>query len=275
MSFFKRGKNKGPKKGADAPSPGEARTSSKGPEDEEGHSSAPHESSPQRVGIVSGVLTTSATIGGPSPLGEIVDRHFGPDASRNQDKEKKQRERARERVSDLPPQHEHLRAVEPLLEDEMDSPRLEIDPMAHVGHATTITGSIVAEEDLEIQGTIEGSIRLANHRLTVGSDGVVKASVEAHTVLVLGRISGDVVASELVEIKPGGVIGGDVKSPRVIMHDGGVVVGGMDMTASLPSSGEAHRASPSTDSKMPPMPERPKLKSVESSRDSATDEGTA
>jgi cytoskeletal protein CcmA (bactofilin family) len=172
-----------------------------------------------------------ATTKGQIPMSEIVDRHFGPDAKKRKLDAASRNGHSPEKRTELPLQNEHLRAVEPLLEDVLDSPNLEVDPMAHVGHATTITGNILAEEDLEIQGTIEGSIRLANHQLTVGADGLVKATVEAHTVLVLGRITGDVIASERVEIKAGGVIGGDVKVPRVIMHDGGVVVGGMDMSA--------------------------------------------
>ena len=139
--------------------------------------------------------------------------------------------------------------------------------MARVGHATTVTGRIVAEEDLEIQGTVEGSIRLASHRLTVGSDGSVKANVEAQTVLVRGRISGDVVASEWVEIMAGGLIGGDVKSPRVILHDGGVVVGALDMSASLSSRGRPAKIEDAT-------PGRPRLVRVEWPPDPpSTDEG--
>jgi cytoskeletal protein CcmA (bactofilin family) len=107
--------------------------------------------------------------------------------------------------------------------------------MTLIGHATTITGNIVAEEDLEIQGTIEGSVRLAKHRVVVGSDGIVKATVEADSVLVIGKITGNVVATELVEVNAGGVIEGDVKAPRVIMKDGAIVIGALDMSAGSPS----------------------------------------
>ncbi len=128
--------------------------------------------------------------------------------------------------------------VAPLFPDQPDTPALEVDPMAHIGRATTITGNIVAEEDLEIQGTVEGAVRLANHQVTVGAEGHVKASVEAEIVMVYGRITGDVVASDLVEIEKGGIVGGDVKAPRIIMHDGAIVVGRLDMSASLPNGGK-------------------------------------
>jgi cytoskeletal protein CcmA (bactofilin family) len=122
---------------------------------------------------------------------------------------------------------------------------------------------------LTTSATLEGSLPIggiADHQLTVGSDGLVNANVEAHTVLVLGRVSGDVVASELVEIKAGGVIGGDVKSPRVIMHDGGVVVGGMDLSAALPGSARSSQPEEA-------RPERPRLIRVEPAHDPSRDEG--
>ena len=140
--------------------------------------------------------------------------------------------------------------------------------MAHIGTATTIVGNIVAEEDLEIQGTIDGSVRLVGHRLVVGSEGIVNATVEARTIQVIGKIMGNVIATESVEIKAGGVIGGDVKSPRIIMADGAIVVGALDMSAALPSSFGSTDPGPLT-------PERPRLIKVELSDDSFADEGSA
>ncbi|MBC8187999.1 MAG: polymer-forming cytoskeletal protein [Proteobacteria bacterium] len=268
MAFFKRrkGKKKSGSSSSSRSSPEDARAKSS-VSHSESESPEPRETSPERVGIVLGILMTTPTKG-QIPMSEIVDRHFGLDAKKRNLDADSRNGHSSEKRTELPPQHEHLRAVEPLLEDVLDSPNLEVDPMVHAGHATTITGNILAQEDLEIQGTIEGSIRLANHQLTVGADGLVKATVEAHTVLVLERITGDVIASERVEIEAGGVIGGDVKMPRVIMHDGGVVVGGIDMSASLSSIRESSKS-------QPVMPEHPKLKSVEPTRDSSTEEGGA
>jgi cytoskeletal protein CcmA (bactofilin family) len=229
------------------------------------HRDGHQESSPQRVGIVSGVLSTSAESEGLSQFGAVVERRFGPGPGPERDS--------------LPPRHvaadsafnpcrdaidarEAPRAVETDLDEGAESPNLEVDPMGLIGHATTITGDIVAKEDLEIQGTIDGSVRLVDHRLTIGSGGIVNASVEAHTVLVIGKITGDVIATELVEIKAGGVIGGDVKAPRVIMNDGAIVIGGLDMSAALPL-GESPLVSESPSASESPTPERPRLMRVE------------
>lgn len=117
-------------------------------------------------------------------------------------------------------------------------PARKIEPVPRVGGATTFTGKIVADEDLEVDGTVEGSIILDQHELTVGTRGLVEADVAAKSVIVIGRVTGNVVATEVVEVKSGGVIGGDVMAPRVIMADGAIVIGALDMTAALPKDPE-------------------------------------
>jgi len=231
----------------------------------------PQESSPQRVGIVSGVLSTSADSDDLSQFGAVVERRFGPNSERDP---KSSGQVITNRVEDSSHEaigaHDDLsrgRVVDSPFDDAADdeileSPKLEVDPMALIGHATTITGNIVAEEDLEIQGTIEGSVRLAKHRVVVGSDGIVKATVEAHSVLVIGKITGNVVATELVEVNAGGVIEGDVKAPRVIMNDGAIVIGALDMSTGLPSGVAVSTSTSISDSESLP-PVRARLMKVE------------
>ena len=216
----------------------------------------------RRAGLVSSVLSVSPAPdeGTDSPFQSIVERRFGPRGGTDpQERDEVPSATGREETLDLlPPIHR---------QDEQDeeSPSLEVDPMAHIGHATTITGNIVAEEDLEIHGTIEGSVRLVDHCVTIGGDGVVKATVEAHTVVVFGKITGDVSATERVEIHAGGIIGGDVRAPRVIMHDGAIVVGGLDMSAALPSAAKASGGEVTSFS-------RPQLIQLDPEADPSTDE---
>jgi cytoskeletal protein CcmA (bactofilin family) len=257
MAFFRRGKKTDKKD--DGASEGE-------PSDADSGTIDPDAGSPQRVGVVSGVLSSARAGDGETLFADIVERRFGPTAAGHSDSSslppryESGREDGRadsfedevDRASDDPvvedsatdaresyaevptARRDHLRAVEPLFSDHPAAPDLEVDPMANIGRATTITGNIVAEEDLEIQGTIEGSIRLVDHQLTVGNDGSVKANVEANVVMVYGRVTGNVVATEMVEVEKGGIVGGDIKAPRIIMHDGAIVVGGLDMSAALP-----------------------------------------
>jgi cytoskeletal protein CcmA (bactofilin family) len=210
----------------------------------------------QNVGIVSGVLSSPRDSEEETLFGNVVERRFGPGAAAASE-------------SSPPPLE---------IDDETDSgarasgafesPTLEVDAMGLIGRSTRITGQIEADEDLEIQGRVEGRIHLATHQVTVGRDGVVQADVEAHTVIVIGRVTGNVLAEEVVEVKSGGFIGGDVTAPRVIMADGAIVVGGLDMSAAISDADtdtgaktdslpDARVAGPAK------QPERPTLKSVE------------
>jgi cytoskeletal protein CcmA (bactofilin family) len=295
MAFFKRKKNQGknPDKGEKAESYRFEKSNAKGeqarkPADPNPRGDDPVESSPQRVGVVSGVLSTSADSDDLSQFGAVVERRFGPGAGRDSKVVARRVKASRDELTRVPRNRSRGSVVEPSLDLEVDvdtdetqeSPKLEVDPMALIGQATTISGNIVAEEDLEIQGKIDGSVRLAKHRVVVGSDGIVNAIVEAHSVLVIGKITGNVIATELVEVNSGGVIEGDVKAPRIIMNDGAIVIGSLDMSvastsgvgASAPTSEPApapppdSASGPESNSESSP-PDRPGLMKVEGSDD--------
>ena len=286
MGFFKRGGKgrKGQGDGADDGGDGDSAIEAKA----SAGSGAPEgrESSPQRVGVVSGVLSTPATGGANDErlFGDVVARRFGPAPTADDEETVVEDEAASTRA--LPPRRadvreaiapqgpdaqdtttgrDGLRVVAPLFPDQPpldDEPALEVDSMAHIGRATTITGNIVSEEDLEIQGTVEGSVRLSNHQVTIGAEGHVKASVDAEVVMVYGKVTGDIVASDLVEIEKGGIVGGDVKAPRIVMHDGAIVVGRLDMSAALPNGGGQYESSVEHDDDEGDTSDRPRLAPV-------------
>ena len=184
------------------------------------------------AGPVSSVLNEPVRDDGDSPHGDIVERRFGLGAAAGRVAAAQGAES--EPVVELDPDQVPT-FDEPARTTEREFPPmdLEVDSMAHVGCATTITGDIVAREDLEIEGTVEGTVSVAEHRVTVGAEGVVKARVEAASVVVVGRIEGDVSSSERIEVRSGGYIGGNVTSPRVILQDGAIVIGGLDMSAAI------------------------------------------
>lgn len=237
------------------------------------------ETSPQKVGVVSSVLSTTAEKGecGGSLFGDVVSRRFGPNDDGGAERGVPPRYEAEPMNEETPGEdgtaggtsdslgRDHLRAVAPLFPDQPATPDLEVDPMAHIGRATTITGNIVADEDLEIQGTVEGSVRLSNHQVTIGAEGHVKASVDAEIVMIYGRITGDVVSSDLVEIQKGGIVGGDIRAPRIVMHDGAIVVGALDMSAALPNGGANYEPPEEPD------PPRPHLAPLATSEEEASD----
>jgi cytoskeletal protein CcmA (bactofilin family) len=191
-----------------------------------------------KLGPVSTVLSESRGEGKEGSSEDIVQRRFGPG---------QKKEGADEMAKNLPPARrseqpaatmspktpEPIVPLEVTEHSENESPELEVDPMAHIGRSTTITGDVVAEEDLEILGTVEGTVMLMNHRVCVGDGGLVKGQVHSGSVEVKGRIEGDVEATEVIEVCAGGYVGGNVKSPRVILHDGAIVIGGLDMSAAL------------------------------------------
>jgi len=111
--------------------------------------------------------------------------------------------------------------------------------MANIGKSITIKGDLSGDEDLVIEGTVEGKIELPNNQLTVGGNGEVKADVAAKSVVIVGKVSGNVTGTERVEIDAQGVLDGDVKAPRLIVQEGAVLNGSVDMSGSKGASGAA------------------------------------
>jgi cytoskeletal protein CcmA (bactofilin family) len=122
--------------------------------------------------------------------------------------------------------------------------------MANIGKSITISGDLTGEEDLVIEGKVEGKVTLPNSQLTIGANGSIKAEVQAKSVVVVGRVAGNVRGTERVEIQATGIVEGDVIAPRLVVAEGAVVNGSIQMTskgaagshASPTASVEARRA---------------------------------
>ena len=106
--------------------------------------------------------------------------------------------------------------------------RIERD-LVNIGKSVVIKGELSGSEDLTIEGHVEGKIELKDHLLTIGPNGRIKAQIFAKTVIVLGEVSGNVSASEKVEIRDGGSVDGDIVSPRVAIAEGAHFRGSVDM----------------------------------------------
>ena len=103
-----------------------------------------------------------------------------------------------------------------------------------IGPGTTIRGSVTAEEDLNIEGQIEGSIRTTKDVL-VAQSATVSASVDADSVTIDGRVSGDVTASAHLKLAAGATLVGDVTTPRVHIADGAHFSGRIQMDFEIPA----------------------------------------
>jgi cytoskeletal protein CcmA (bactofilin family) len=104
--------------------------------------------------------------------------------------------------------------------------------MANIGKSITIKGDLSGDEDIQVDGTVEGRVDLPNNQFTVGPDGRVRAEIHAKLVVVIGQVDGNIVGAERVEVQATGVIHGDVKAPRLIVHEGAVINGSIEMTKS-------------------------------------------
>lgn len=116
--------------------------------------------------------------------------------------------------------------------------------MANVGKSISLSGELTGSEDLVIEGKVEGRVELPNNGLTVGQNGQVKAEIHAKTVTIVGRVVGNVSAGERVEIQATGVVEGDVRTPKLVVHEGAVLNGSVQMSqkegaAARPSQGAA------------------------------------
>jgi cytoskeletal protein CcmA (bactofilin family) len=98
-----------------------------------------------------------------------------------------------------------------------------------LGKSVIVKGQIVSCEDLTIDGEVEGAVDLQEHRLTIGPNGNVMASVKARELVVLGTLHGDVETTDKVEIRRGAELVGDIKTTRIAIEDGAYFKGNIDI----------------------------------------------
>src|SRR5262245_14870966 len=99
---------------------------------------------------------------------------------------------------------------------------------AWIGKSLKIEGRIVSQENLTIDGEVEGTIEVGDHNLMIGVGAAVKADLIAKTVTVNGSVTGNVTATERVVLHPSASVDGDISTPRLMMADGAVVKGKVD-----------------------------------------------
>jgi cytoskeletal protein CcmA (bactofilin family) len=101
--------------------------------------------------------------------------------------------------------------------------------IVNIGKSVVIKGELNGSEDLTIEGQVEGTIQLREHVLTIGPNGRIKAQVFAKAVIVLGEVTGNVTASDKVDIRDNGSVDGDIVAPRVAIAEGAHFRGSVDM----------------------------------------------
>ena len=107
--------------------------------------------------------------------------------------------------------------------------RTEVPKVASIGKSLHVKGELSGKEDLAIDGTVDGTIALRGHHLTIGQTGHVTAGIQAKAVVVGGRVNGNISANDKVEVAATGTLVGDVRAPRVVLVDGARFNGRIDM----------------------------------------------
>ena len=105
-----------------------------------------------------------------------------------------------------------------------------------IGPGIKIKGEISGDENLFVQGRVEGTINLGANEVTVGESGVVAADIHARIVKIDGEVAGDVKGEETVVISQSGNVSGNIVAPRVTLEDGAIFRGSIDMDPAEPAA---------------------------------------
>ena len=112
-----------------------------------------------------------------------------------------------------------------------------------IGKSIRVKGTITGDENLVVDGTVEGAIDLPNSDLTIGESGKVTANLTAKVIKVDGEVTGDIAGSEKVILSKTGTVRGNITAPRVTLDDGAKFKGSIDMdpsdAAAKPAKGPA------------------------------------
>jgi len=106
---------------------------------------------------------------------------------------------------------------------------LQEAPVLHLGSSVKIKGELSGSEDLTLEGEVDGKVGLPDHTLIIGPKGRVRADVMAKVVVIGGSVEGNVTAAEKIEVQAGGVVRGDLRSPRLVIADGAFLAGAVHM----------------------------------------------
>ena len=127
--------------------------------------------------------------------------------------------------------------------------------IVNIGKSVVIKGELNGSEDLTIEGHVEGTIQLRDHALTIGPNGRIKAQVFAKSVIVLGEVTGNVTASDKVDIRDNGSVDGDIVSPRVAIAEGAHFRGSVDMQRKAVPAGKTDAKAATTPQPAAPLPQ--------------------
>jgi cytoskeletal protein CcmA (bactofilin family) len=113
--------------------------------------------------------------------------------------------------------------------------------VAAIGKSVIIKGQILSREDLYLDGEMEGTVEVPEHRLTIGPHAKLAAGIRAREVVVLGSVNGNVEASEKLDIRKDARLVGDIKTGGIIIEDGAYFKGSIDIVRAAEAAKPAAR----------------------------------
>jgi cytoskeletal protein CcmA (bactofilin family) len=99
---------------------------------------------------------------------------------------------------------------------------------AWIGTSLVVQGKVISTEDLTIDGRVEGTIELGDHSLTIGPGAAIQADLMAQRIIISGAVTGNIIASAIVDLRATGSVEGDIITPRLVMADGATIRGKVD-----------------------------------------------
>jgi cytoskeletal protein CcmA (bactofilin family) len=126
--------------------------------------------------------------------------------------------------------------------DSSPASRSEVDERrttAWIGQGVVVEGRISSSQDLRIDGKVEGTIAVGNQMVLIGARAVVKANLAARSILISGAVTGNVTATERVDLQATGSVEGDIVTPRLAMADGATVKGKVDAAGNRTTKAQA------------------------------------
>jgi len=100
---------------------------------------------------------------------------------------------------------------------------------AIIGKSVVLKGQIYGREDVTIDGEVEGTVELQEHRLTIGPNGKVVATIKAREIVVIGTVQGNIETREKIEIRKDAKVVGDIRTARIVIEDGAYFKGSIDI----------------------------------------------
>jgi cytoskeletal protein CcmA (bactofilin family) len=101
--------------------------------------------------------------------------------------------------------------------------------VASIGKSVVLKGQVFSREDLYVDGEVDGTLELLEHRLTVGPHAKVSAAIKAREVVIMGSIRGNIEATDKIDIRKDAKLVGDIRTARIVIEDGAYFKGSIDI----------------------------------------------